>query len=144
MWIYKNKKVESYPKEAFGFIYKITCKTTGKFYIGSKGFFSITNPKISKKRANELYSGSGRKKKRERKITESNWREYMGSSKLLLADIQLLGKDNFNFEIIDFARNKSELLYLEGFYQYKYKCLTDMNCYNEWISLKVHRKNLIL
>ena len=39
MWLHKNKvinKIEDFPKETFGFIYKITNNETGKFYIGKK------------------------------------------------------------------------------------------------------------
>jgi group I intron endonuclease len=76
----------------FGFIYKITCKLSGKMYIGKKNF-------ISK---------SGKC---------SNWRHYTSSSKTVNADIQLYGKHEFLFEIIDVASTPAELNNLENHYQ---------------------------
>ena len=52
----------------YGFVYKITNKTTKEYYYGCKSFYSITNPKISKKKSNEIYSGKGRKPTRLKKI----------------------------------------------------------------------------
>ena len=84
MWLYKNKvinKLENLPENTFGFIYKITNKTTGKFYIGKKQIMSQTNVKLGKKELEALPTQRGKKPSKKLVIKESNWVEYMGSNK---------------------------------------------------------------
>ena len=88
--------------EHAGFIYLITNKETGMKYIGRKRFHK-------KRRLPPL---KGRKNKRIR-ITESDWRDYCSSSEDVKADIKTQGKDNFDFEIISFHINFTELNYHE-------------------------------
>lgn len=80
-WKYKGKILEEVPKDAYGFVYKVV--TTKGSYIGQKRFFTRRNKKISKKRAEELYSGRGRRPTKELVITESNWKTYRTSNKEL-------------------------------------------------------------
>jgi len=52
MWLHENKvieKIEDFPENTFGFIYKIKNIETGKFYIGKKQLMSTTNVKMGKK-----------------------------------------------------------------------------------------------
>ena len=65
----------------FGFIYLITNSVTGMKYIGKKGF----NTK------------------------GKNWKNYTSCSKSLNADIKLLGKEKFIFEIIELCNSKESL-----------------------------------
>ena len=75
-WLYKNKIIEEAPEGAFGFVYLITNKKSGKMYIGRK-YFGKTR-RVKKK-------GS----KRRRVIRkDSDWRTYIGSSKVLQEQIQ--------------------------------------------------------
>lgn len=74
-----------------GFIYITTNNITGKKYIGKKYY---------------IYK-SGK---------ESNWKEYLGSSKLLMEDINLFGRENFTKEILAEANTEKELAALEKFY----------------------------
>ncbi len=138
-WKFKNKVVNSPPENTYGFVYRITDETTGNFYYGCKAFYSTTKPIISKKRANELYSGKGRKPKRETKVKESKWKEYMSSSKIVQALIEEKGIDSFKFEIISFHTTKQEMLVKEAyliagdFLKYNVKIL------NEWLSVKAFK-----
>ena len=74
-----------------GFIYITTNNVTGIKYIGKK-YYCDRNGK------------------------ETNWKTYLGSSKLLKKDIEHLGADNFSREIIDEAEDKDSLALLEKHY----------------------------
>lgn len=88
-----------------GFIYKITCNITGKFYIGRKNFFTnITKAPLK-----------GFKRKRKIK-KESDWITYTSSSNELNDMILKNGKDNFTFEIMHLCTSKSEMSYYEVYY----------------------------
>ena len=79
MWLYENKvieKIEDFPENTFGFIYKITNTETGKFYIGKKQLISQTNVKLGKKELAALPVQRGKKPTKKLVIKESNWKEY--------------------------------------------------------------------
>ena len=111
---------------AFGFIYLITNLTNNKKYIGCKMLQKVIKRKPLK----------GKKNKRHETI-ESDWRTYTSSSNELNKDIELLGKQNFKFEIIDFAYSKSHLKYLEAKYQFDNDVLLSESWYNGIINLRV-------
>ena len=90
------------PDKYFGFVYRITNLKNKKEYIGCKQY----------------------RIKRNGKQIGSNWKTYMGSSKILLADIKKTGKKNFLFEIIDQYENKRSMKYHECYYQMFYEVLT--------------------
>ena len=53
MWLYQNKvieKLEDFPSNTFGFVYKITHPETGQFYIGRKNLQLKKTKKIGKNR----------------------------------------------------------------------------------------------
>lgn len=112
--------------KAFGFIYLITNLTNNKKYIGCKMLQKVIKRKPLK----------GKKNKRHETI-ESDWKTYTSSSNELNKDIELLGKQNFKFEIIDFAYSKSHLKYLEAKYQFDNDVLLSENWYNGIIDLRV-------
>lgn len=111
---------------AFGFIYLITNLTNNKKYIGCKMLQKVIKRKPLK----------GKKNKRHETI-ESDWKTYTSSSNELNKDIELLGKENFKFEIIDFAYSKSHLKYLEAKYQFDNDVLLSESWYNGIINLRV-------
>ena len=116
---------------AFGFIYLITNLTNNKKYIGCKMLQKVIKRKPLK----------GKKNKRHETI-ESDWKTYTSSSNELNKDIELLGKENFKFEIIDFACSKSHLKYLEAKYQFDNDVLLSENWYNGIINLRVGKIKL--
>lgn len=79
------------PNENFGFIYMIINNTNSKSYIGKRNFI-LYNKQISKIKINDTTS----------------WTKYIGSQKELIADIKLLGKENFSFIIIETQNNCTE------------------------------------
>jgi len=85
----------------FGFIYRITNKTTGREYVGKKQFFALRTKAVA-----------GRKNRKHFK-KESDWKKYTGSSINLNDDIERLGKENFKFEIVSLHKTKGSLHYRE-------------------------------
>ena len=137
-WYYQNEIVESIPEEILGFVYLITNNITGRKYIGKKlAKFSKTTTKTVK-----LKNGNKKKKKIRSKI-DSDWREYYGSSDLLLKDIQTLGVENFTREILYFCTSKAELSYLEAREQFDRKVLETDDYYNGIINLRVGGSKLL-
>jgi hypothetical protein len=143
MWLYNNKvieKLEDFPENTYGFIYKITNKTNGKFYIGKKQIMSQTNVKLGKKELEALPTQRGKKPSKKLVIKESNWIGYMGSNKFLLEDIKTLGENNFTKEILIICPNKKLLTYWELAIQCKHDVL-QANSYNDNITGKYFRSD---
>jgi len=84
-WIFKGSVFDSDDiGDHYGFVYRITNNTTGKSYIGRKYFVQKRKPKGGKRRV----------------TSESNWKQYYGSSDELKRDIRRDGKDSFKREIL--------------------------------------------
>lgn len=114
------------PATYFGFTYCITNRITGKKYIGKKQYYSYS---------------------RGRRVKEMDWRNYAGSSKHLAADIELYGKDNFEFLILKEWKTRGWLAYAECNAQHKADVLTaqlpsgDRAYYNAQILATKHVPN---
>ena len=131
-WLYKNKEVIEIPEDIIGFVYLITNTTNNRKYIGKK----LTQFKRSKKPL------KGRTNKR-RYTVESDWKDYYGSSDELSADVEQLGKDKFQREILFWCKNKSELSYIEAREQFTHKVLESKDWYNGHIRVRVHQKGIL-
>ena len=84
-WIFKGSVFDSDDiGDHYGFVYRITNTTTGKSYIGRKYFVQKRKPKGGKRRV----------------TSESNWKQYYGSSDELKRDIKENGRDTFRREIL--------------------------------------------
>lgn len=126
-WIIPEN-ITKFPNKTFGFIYLITNLRDKKYYIGCKMIEKTIKRKPLK----------GKTKRRIEK-TSSNWREYTGSSTELNADIDKLGKNQFKFQIIDFAFSKSELKFKELLYQIVNNALFRDDFYNGIINVRLGR-----
>jgi hypothetical protein len=146
MWNYNNtvfSKIEDFPKNSYGFVYRIENTITGKFYIGKKNLHSQKNVKLGKKEIALLPLTRGRKPTTKLVITESNWKEYYGSCKELQDDIKKLNKTNFKREILEICYSKKHLTYCEVKYQFLCDVLVVDNCYNDSIGGRYYKKDLI-
>ena len=99
-------------EEKYGLIYIITNLVNQKYYIGKKA----------------LNKGK-------------DWSKYYGSSKDLLADMKVIGKENFKKEILRYCDSSYELSYYEIEYMVRYNWLNN-NCYNQNMSGRYFKSKL--
>ena len=71
-WFYNGGEFSDIPEDYIGFVYSITQLDTDKKYVGKKLFWS--------KKTLPPLKGKNRKR---RKIVESDWQDYFGSSELV-------------------------------------------------------------
>jgi len=132
-WLYEEKLFDD-PTDYYGFVYEITNNVTGKKYIGRK-YFTVAKTRQVKG-----------KKKRSR--VDSDWKDYWGSSKYVLADIEKCGQENFTRKIIRLCKTRGECNYWEAKLQFEHNVLQasfdngEPAYYNENILIKFTRKNI--
>jgi hypothetical protein len=134
--------ITDFPQNCYGFIYKITHIESGKIYIGKKQLSFDRKKKLGKKELALREVKPGRIPTSKRVITESDWKDYWGSSIELKEEIQKQGKDKFERVIIQFAYSSKQLTYYETMYQFKYNVL-QTDSFNNSILGKFHRKDFI-
>ena len=92
-WIYQGEIFESdHIQDHFGFVYLISCRETGRRYVGRKYFWSFRTP-----------PGKKRKVK-----SESDWKKYYGSCPELKEDVIKYGKEFFSREILSLHKTKGK------------------------------------
>jgi len=127
-WKYQSNPVGEIPNGYYGFVYRITDRVTGMMYIGKKFFYSKkTLPPLK-----------GKKRKR-RKLVESNWKEYWSSSPQLIASVEKYGPDRFRRDILVLCENKFECAYEEAKIQFTNNVLFDNDYYNEVINVRLRK-----
>lgn len=131
MWYYKNKEFNETPDEFQGFVYVITELDTNKKYVGKKNFWKPKVLPVTKTR-----------KRRVRTRTESDWRDYFGSSAEVKLLVENKGKNQFKREIIRLCKTKGEMSYFEMKEQFDRDVLLRDDYYNEFIGGKIHSKHL--
>jgi hypothetical protein len=137
-WLYQNQPVDTLPEDCVGFVYLITNTTNGRMYIGKKlAKFSKTTQKTVK-----LKNGSKKKKKIRTKV-DSDWRDYYGSSPELTKDVEQLGTDKFQREILYYCKSKAECSYIEAREQFSRRVLESKDYYNGHIQVRVHGSHII-
>lgn len=134
-WTYKGKLFTGdMIGDNYGFVYIITNIENGRQYIGKKFFYSKKS-KVVKNKTNQ-----GKTKRRFK--TESDWKDYFGSSDALKEDVVAKGIGFFTREIIHLCKSKGECSYYEAKEQFERNVLLDDNYYNSWIQCKIHSSHL--
>ena len=135
-WQYNSVLYEPTEEELsslIGFVYCIEEKTTGKKYIGKKGFWR-----------NKILPVTKSRKRRKHTLVESDWRTYHGSSALLKENVLLNGEDIYNRVILRLCKTKGEMSYFEAEEQFDRDVLLKDDYYNEFIGCRIHSKHLKL
>lgn len=130
-WLYEDQPILEAPEDYVGFVYVIHNPSTNRYYIGQKLFWSIKKLPPLKGKVNKRHVR-----------TETDWKEYWGSSEHLHRDLDKLGKAQFTRTILEVASTKGELNYLEAKLQFEYDVLLDPLAYNGIINCKIHRSHL--
>jgi len=135
-WLFKVGVVSDTtpPSSSFGFVYLITLKD-GKKYIGRKSFWSTVKKKLT---VQEMEARPSKRHKDYKLVTkESSWRKYSGSSKLFGS------REIAEKRILQIAKTKRHLSYLETKYLFKADVLESDEYLNDSIGGRYFRGNLI-
>jgi len=127
-WTFEGIIVENPPEKAYGFIYEITCTTSGRKYIGRK-YLTFAKTKQVKKKTKKFR-------------VESDWRDYWSSSPYLLEEMEKVGKENFKREILLWCYSRAECNYMELRYQFDRRVIESDDYYNSNIASK-HFKRVV-
>lgn len=100
--------------EMEGFVYLIKNNVNNKKYIGKKTFWERRKDR----------------KTNRRKKKESNWQNYYGSCDELISDVEILGKEKFNREILYLCPHKKSMSYFETLEQFKRDVIMREDYYN--------------
>lgn len=119
-WKYEKGKIdriEQFPEQAVGFVYRIVHIPTGKQYIGKKILESTRRVPMLKRELAE-WDKPGRKPKKKTVVKESDWKDYYSSNKWIKEQIKAGKKNEFTREIIKMCTSKKQLSYYEAKYQF--------------------------
>lgn len=137
MWLYEGKEInqdtfgtDQKECEHYGFVYVIKNNVTGRMYAGKKVLWS--------KRTLPPLKGKTRKRI---VIKPSDWMKYWGSSKVVQAEIEKYGLENFSREIIGLYPDKRETNYAELRFQIMHNVLdaVDENGERIWYNENIDR-----
>ena len=131
MWYYNDEVFNETPEGYQGFVYEVVELDTGRRYIGKKNFWKPKTLPITKTR-----------RRRVRTRTESDWKDYYGSSEKVMALVESKGKEEFKRIILRLCKTKGEMSYFEAKLQFDNNVLFNDKYYNEFIGCKIHAKHL--
>jgi len=144
-WIYDNQEmldISQFPKNTFGFVYRINHIPTDKSYIGKKVLYHNRKTKLGKKELVQYEGLVGRKPVYKMVTKESNWEKYYGSNKSLLELVKTEPKENFKRDILILAPTKKLLTYQETKFLFVFRVLEEPEMYfNDNIQGKFFRKD---
>ena len=82
------------------------------------------------------------RKRRVRTRSESDWRDYYGSSEKVKSLVEEKGRENFQKIILRLCKTKGQMSYFETKLQFEKDVLLNDEYYNEFIGCKIHAKHL--
>jgi len=132
-WTYLDQEFDSDKiGDSIGFVYLITDLVEQKKYIGKKKFKSVRR----------LAPLKGKKRKRT-VISESDWKDYHGSSEEVKALVESSPPERWERTILRVCKTTAEMSY----YELKYQVLNDVllkpdEYYNGFVGVKIHRSHL--
>ena len=134
-WIYDGKPFTpaDVPEGAYSFVYLISSKDGSSKYIGKKLFW------FKGKKTITLKNG---KKRRKTILKESDWTSYYGSSEQFTEEVNRLGADSYDREILHICNSKAEASYMEAYEQFRRGVLFDPCYANRWIMVRVRAEHL--
>ena len=154
-WTYKGHIVDDIsdmPKGTYGFIYETKHIPSGKKYLGKKVLFFERNKRLGKRALEALKEErakkgiKGRVPLKQKVITESDWKDYFGSQKeiVALAKNDIAG-ENWEKRILEFVFNKKMLTYYETKHLFINEVLEDKYSahINDNILGKFYRKDFL-
>jgi hypothetical protein len=128
-WYYNDKILESEDVVDYvGMVYLLENTENGRKYVGKKFFHR-----------NKTYQV---KKKKKKKKVESDWKDYYGSSKELLSDIEIIGKNKIKRKVLHLCKSKTQCSYYEMKEQLDREVLLSEDYYNGFVGGKISGKNL--
>lgn len=131
-WMLNGKPLESADIEEYtGMVYLIEHIETGRKYIGKKFFFST--------RKLPPLKGKTRKRK---KIVETDWKDYYGSSNSLKADIEEYGRLQFKRSVLELCYTRTQCNYYELKHQVDSEAIISEEYYNDFIGGKINGRHL--
>jgi len=127
---YHNGKIltEEDVEEYVGMVYLLENTENGRLYVGKKFFH--------KKKTYQV------KKKKKKKTVQSDWKDYYGSSKELLEDIEKVGKNKIKRTVLHLCKSKTQCSYYEMKEQVEREVLLREDYYNGFIGGKISGKFL--
>lgn len=128
-WYYNNKVLESEDVVDYvGMVYLLENTENGRKYVGKKFFHR-----------NKTYQV---KKKKKKKRVESDWKDYYGSSRELLEDIEKVGKEKIKRTVLHLCKSKTQCSYYELKEQVEREVLLGETYYNGFVGGKINGKFL--
>jgi|15BtaG_2_1085339.scaffolds.fasta_scaffold05446_2 hypothetical protein len=147
-WNYQGKiinEISDFPKDTFGFVYKIYHIPSSRIYIGKKFLELNRKKKLTKKELLEYKGKPGRTPTHRRIQVESDWKTYYGSNVELKKLVKEEPPENFIREIIRICYNKKTLTYYETKYLFNEEAIENPEKYfNQDILGKFHTSDLEL
>lgn len=122
-----------------GFIYEISL-SNGKSYIGRKKFFSKRKKNFGKKKIATITDK--RLKTYEYVVTESDWKTYTGSNKLLNEDLKN-GVKMVNRTILQVCSTEKQMTYYETGFLFVKNALISEDYYNDNILGKFFKRDTL-
>lgn len=130
-WQYLGKDYTQAPEAYQGFVYKIHDTFNNRYYIGKKNFWRIQKLKPLKGKTNRRHSRK-----------ETDWQCYYGSNEELKRQVETLGPDHFDRQILVLCANKNQMSYFEMKFQFDYDVLLNDTYYNSYIGGRITARGL--